>query len=155
MSEPTALPAIEELLPHRDTMLLLDRVTGFKDATTTAEYTPRRSAWYADARGHMPAWIGIELMAQTVAAHVGLTKRLVGEPPKMGALLGTRSYRSAVPHFKVNETLLICATMVYRDASGLGAYDCAIAGQDTELATATLKVFEPEDFQSFMNGSLP
>jgi predicted hotdog family 3-hydroxylacyl-ACP dehydratase len=102
----------------------------------------------------MPAWIGIELMAQTIAAHIGLLKRRDGAPLKQGALLGTRSYRSTVPSFAANEILCVHATMSYRDASGLGAYDCRISRGDNVLATATIKVFEPGDFQVFLQESL-
>jgi predicted hotdog family 3-hydroxylacyl-ACP dehydratase len=153
MNATNPLPPIEHLLPHRGTMLLLDRVVDFAGASAATEYVPRPDAWYADEEGNMPAWIGIELMAQTVATHVGLLKRAEGSPPKHGALLGTRSYRSAVPSFQAGEKLRICATMRFRDASGLGAYDCNIARGGEEIATATVKVFEPEDFQSFLQGS--
>lgn len=150
---PTAdLPPIKDILPHRATMLLLDRMTGFSKECGSAEYSPRSTEWYADAQGNMPAWIGIELMAQTIAAHVGLQKRGEGAPPKQGALLGTRSYRSTVPAFKAGETLRIQTRVIYRDDSGLGAYDCSIARNDEALATATLKVYEPDDFETFLQG---
>lgn len=136
-------------------MLLLDRVIAFENKSTTAEYTPRDDAWYADEQGNMPAWIGIELMAQAIASHIGLLKRREGEPLKQGALLGTRSYRSRVPSFATNEILHVHAIMSYRDASGIGAYDCRISRGDEVLATATIKVFEPDDFQAFVQDSLP
>ncbi|MGH6627203.1 MAG: beta-hydroxyacyl-ACP dehydratase [Burkholderiaceae bacterium] len=153
MSAPPSLPPVEDLLPHRDSMLLLDCVTDFGGESTTAQYTPRAAAWYADAQGHMPAWIGIELMAQTVAAHVGLVKRQQGAAPKQGVLLGTRSYRSTIPSFAADQPLRIHVTMIFSDASGLGAYDCSIGRGDEPLATATLKVFEPDDFETFLQGS--
>jgi predicted hotdog family 3-hydroxylacyl-ACP dehydratase len=67
-----ALPPIEQLIPHRGTMLLLDAVSACSDESLTALAKVRGDAWYADADGAMPAWIGIELMAQAIAAHVGL-----------------------------------------------------------------------------------
>lgn len=151
---PADFPPIEELLPHRGTMLLLDRMSAFTAESGSAEYTPRRDEWYVDAEGQMPAWIGIELMAQTIAAHVGLLRRHEAAPTKQGALLGTRSYRSTLPAFCPDETLRIEATLVYRDESGLGAYDCAIVRGDETVATATLKVYEPDDFQTFLQGNL-
>ena len=71
-----AWPPIEEVLPHRGTMLLLDAVEDYAPTHACCSYTPRADAWYADADRALPAWFGIELMAQTVAAHVGLTARL-------------------------------------------------------------------------------
>ena len=154
-----ALPPISELLPHRATMLLLDRVVDFADDTLVAEYAPRADAWYADAgdAGAMPGWIGIELMAQAIAAHVALKKRAAGLPPKMGALLGTRSYRMlrpALASFAAGRPLRIAVAENFRDASGLAAYDCRIEDSAGELAQALLKVYEPDDFGSFVEGNV-
>jgi predicted hotdog family 3-hydroxylacyl-ACP dehydratase len=146
------LPPIDEILPHRGTMLLLDRMIESKTDSAIAEYAPRPDAWYADSQGDTPAWIGIEMMAQTVAAHVGMSKRQAGLPPKQGVLLGTRRYTSSVSRFIANKPLRIYVNMVYSDASGLGAYECHIRSDDDELASATLKLFEPGDFDSFLKG---
>lgn len=145
----TILP-IEDILPHRGTMLLIDRVLDFRLDGVRAEYAPRGDAWYADAAGNMPAWIGIELMAQAIAAHVGLLKQHEGAPPKQGALLGARRYTAAQPAFAAGEALQIDARVIFRDETGLAAYECRIAEGGREVATATLKVFEPDDFQAFL-----
>jgi len=154
MIQAPSYPPIEELLPHRGTMLLLDRVIAFEETSASAAYAPRADAWYCDHEGNMPAWIGIELMAQTAAVHVALKKRGAGLPPAMGALLGTRCYQAQVASFKGGVALTVSATLILRDASGLGAYDCAIACGETPLASALLKVYEPEDFEQFVQGSL-
>jgi predicted hotdog family 3-hydroxylacyl-ACP dehydratase len=148
-----AFPPIEELLPHRGTMLLLDRVLECSAHSASAEYAPRSDAWYADANGDMPSWIGIELMAQTVAVHAGLIKRREGVAPKQGALLGTRRYASIRPAFAASRALRIEATLIYSDGSGFCAYECGIAADGEDLASATLKVFEPDDFQFFLEAS--
>lgn len=153
MHVPDSIPPIEALIMHRGTMLLLDRVVEFEDGMAVAEYMPRPEAWYADEDGNMPAWIGIELMAQTVAAHVALLKWFAGSLPKMGALLGTRSYRASAIGFASGRTLRIRAEMLLRDSSGLGAYDCAITLDGTTLATSILNVYEPENFELFVQGS--
>jgi predicted hotdog family 3-hydroxylacyl-ACP dehydratase len=152
MTSANSLPPIEEILQHRGTMLLLDRMIESNIDSAIAEYAPRPDAWYADSEGGMPGWIGIEMMAQTVAAHVGMTKRRGGLPPKQGVLLGTRRYTSAVSRFVANKPLRIYVNMVYIDVSGLGAYECHIRSDDEELASATLKVYEPDNFESFLKG---
>jgi predicted hotdog family 3-hydroxylacyl-ACP dehydratase len=144
------LPPIEALLPHRGTMLLLDRVLAFSAQDIAAECTPRRDAWYADARGNMPAWIGIELMAQAIAAHVGLVKRSEGKPVSPGVLLGTRRFEPAHSAFPAGQPLRVHAAISFRDESGLAAYDCRIEAAGEKLIEATLKVFEPADFQAFL-----
>lgn len=148
-----AIPPIETLIPHRGTMRLLDRIVGFDSNAAVGECTPCADAWYAegDVPG-MPAWIGLELMAQTIAAHVSLVKRRQGLPPKLGVLLGTRAYRAESAVFAAGQTLRIRVSCLISDATGLGAYDCVIEGEQGVLATAVLKVFEPEDASLLLQG---
>ncbi|HEY0267793.1 MAG TPA: hypothetical protein VGC12_01015 [Methyloradius sp.] len=135
-------------------MMLLNQVISFNSECIIVEYTPQSQAWYVDAQGNMPAWIGIELMAQAIAVHAGLLKHNENINPKQGVLLGTRSYVAKTPSFEANVRLYIKSILVFRDESGLGAYDCSISNDNNEaLATATLKVFEPADFQSFLQGA--
>lgn len=145
-------PPIEALLPHRGNMLLLQRLLAADDESATCEAIPDAKAWYADVDGAMPSWIGIELMAQSIAAHVTLIARRSGNPPRPGVLLGTRAYKTEVSRFPAGKALQITARLSYRDASGLGAYDCLIADdQGTTLATAAVTVYEPEDFKRFIH----
>lgn len=154
MSATPSLPAIEEILPHRGTMQLLDRLLTFDAEGVCAEYTPRSDAWYANSDGDMPAWIGIELMAQAIAAEVGLRKLGTGVQPKPGLVLGTRRYAARRPVFAGGEALRVSATLLYRDAGGLAAYACRIVLDTEEVASATLTVFEPDDFPTFLQASL-
>lgn len=150
------IPLISDVLLHDGNMRLLDRIVDFDTEFALAEYTPKADTWYADSNGNMPAWIGIELMAQAISAHAGLLKHGSNAPPKQGALLGTRSYQANTPIFALNQPLMIQVSLVYRDISGLGAYDCIIYDQhytpndNNHLAKATLKVFEPDNFQQFL-----
>lgn len=146
-----AWPPIEEVLPHRGTMLLLDAVEDYAPTHACCSYTPRTDAWYADADRALPAWFGIELMAQTVAAHVGLTARLSGHPPRLGALLGSRAFRSQRAAFAAGTTLIVEAHLDYRDESGLASYQCRIAADGEELSSARLSVYEPDDFAHFLS----
>ncbi len=150
MSIQASMPNIQDLLPHRDNMLLLDRLLSCDDTQACAEYAPRADAWYADKNGNMPSWIGLELMAQTVAAHVGQTQRLKGLAPRPGVLLGTRRYQAAQGYFPSGQKLRIEAVRNYLDESGLGAYDCRILLDEGEVASATVKVYQPVDFSAFL-----
>lgn len=158
MMSAASQPPVEDVIAHRGSMLLLDRIVHADAESCVAEYQPRADAWYADAAGHMPAWIGIELMAQTIAAQVGVAKRGLGVPPKQGMLLGTRSYKTNCPIFTADQGLRIEARLSFRDEGGLAAYVCQIspaAAPTQVLASAILKVFEPDDFQEFLKGKTP
>jgi len=94
-----------------------------------------------------------ELMAQAIAAHAGLRGRLLGKPTRPGVLLGTRSYRADSPSFPAGARLLVSARIASADESGFGAYECSIRGPAGPLASATLKIFAPEDFAAFLQSA--
>jgi predicted hotdog family 3-hydroxylacyl-ACP dehydratase len=130
-------------------MLLVQRVLDWGPAQATVAATPQAEAWYAE-QGAMPAWMGIELIAQAIAAHVGLLARLQGKPPRKGLLLGTREYRATLPRFAAGAELRVTALQCFIDASGLGSYHGSIRLAEAEVASASVTVFEPPDFDAFL-----
>lgn len=147
------LPPIDDLLSHRGCMLLLAAVHAYDELSVQCAALPEALAWYANAQGEMPAWVGIELMAQAIAAHVALVARTQGKPPRPGALLGTRAYRSHCAHFPADAPIRIEAQQSFRDDAGLAAYDCIVKTADgVPLAEAVLTVYEPADFEQFIRG---
>jgi 3-oxoacyl-[acyl-carrier-protein] synthase-1 len=135
-------PPIEALLPHRDGMLLVDRVIESGEGRARAVLEVRAGAWYVDAQ-RMPAWIALEAMAQTVAACIGIARREQGLAPVQGYLLGTRRFRSARPGFPVGCTLEIVAERQYEEPSGIGAFECRVEVGGERVADAILTVFDP------------
>jgi predicted hotdog family 3-hydroxylacyl-ACP dehydratase len=148
------LAPIESILPHRGTMLLLAGVESWDDEFLAAVAHVDPAAWYADTRGNMPAWIGIELMAQAIAAHVGLLSTRNGQPARPGVLLGSRKYEACVPAFEQSQPLRVEARELLRGAEGHGAYECTISAGGQRLANAIIKVYQPTNFQAFIEGSL-
>jgi predicted hotdog family 3-hydroxylacyl-ACP dehydratase len=148
--EAERFPPIEDILPHRGTMLLLDSVLACADESLTAQARVQSDAWYADAQGAMPAWIGIELMAQAIAAHVGLLAMRAGNKARPGVLLGSRSYEMHTPAFARDALLQIEVKELLRSEEGHGAYECVIQHDGVAAAEAVIKVFQPRDFQSFI-----
>ncbi len=153
-AQETPFPPIETILPHRGTMLLLDAVEMCTDDRLVASASVDEQAWYADGQGAMPAWIGIELMAQAIAAHVGLLAMRAGGTALPGVLLGSRSYSAKIPAFGNEAKLIVEAKVLLRSEGGYGAYECAIRQGRIECAGAVIKVFQPDDFRSFIEGSL-
>ncbi|NLR76094.1 ApeP family dehydratase [Leeia aquatica] len=148
----TSYPAIETVLGHRGDMLLVHAIEHVDATQACCTAKTDSAAWYASEAGDMPAWIGIELMAQTVGVHVGMLARMQGRPPRLGALLGTRKYTAMMACLPAGKGLRIQATQAFRDDTGVGAYDCRIELADggETVAEATLTVFEPDDFQAFL-----
>lgn len=131
---------IKELMPHSGKMVLLDRVTGFDDNFLSAELAVRDDGLFGDHKT-VPAWTGIEYMAQTVAAYAGMMARRAGEPIKLGFLLGTRRYRSNASEFRVGSLLTVRVDKVMQDGN-LGVFNCRIDGAGVE-AEAMLNVYQP------------
>ncbi len=131
---------VRELLPHEPPMVLLDRAVSFEDATLIAEVDVRADSIFCQDDG-VPGWVGIEYMAQAVAAHSGCQARLEGKPPSIGYLLGTRSYECALTAFPVGKTLQVHVESLYTEM-GLGAFACRIGLGET-VASATINVYQP------------
>jgi predicted hotdog family 3-hydroxylacyl-ACP dehydratase len=142
-------PPIEELLPHRYGMLLVERLLEWDASSATVSASPSAGGWYAEDGG-MPSRIGIELMAQAIASHVSVVAWSKGEPPKKGVLLGARAYRATRPYFPAGGKLTVKAVKAFSDESGMGAYDTRIELEGAEVAKARILVFEPPDFEAFI-----
>ena len=126
-----AFPAVEQLLPHRGSMLLIDEVLSYEAGSIVARAT-------MSAAG-MPAWMGLELMAQAAAACAGMEARLGDSAPRRGMLVGCRAYRAASPSF--SGVLEIKASRTASDESGFSLFDCSVTASSGEaLATGTIQV---------------
>jgi predicted hotdog family 3-hydroxylacyl-ACP dehydratase len=123
-------------------MVLLDRVVHFEGNNLTTEMTVRNDGLFGNEK-EVPAWVGIEYMAQAVAAYAGIKSTLAGEPIKLGYLLGTRRYNSNVSTIAVGTTLTLHIKNIIQD-DNLGVFDCSILGDGTEIS-ANLTVYQPPD----------
>ena len=100
--------------------------------------------------GGVPAYVGIEYMAQAVACWAGCQARMRGLPPPLGFLLGTRRYASHVPMFTCGHVLRVEARRELMGDNGLGVFACRILQGDMELAAANISVFEPPDAAAYL-----
>ncbi|MGR8998427.1 MAG: ApeP family dehydratase [Gammaproteobacteria bacterium] len=133
--------AIEELVPHTGKMVLLDRVIEYDEENMVAEAIVRDDGLFGDGRT-VPAWLGIEYMAQTIAALGGMKRRLAGKPLNLGFLLGTRRYDCNVGTFTVGSVLTVSVKRLLQD-QGLGVFECRISAKGI-LASAKLNVYQPD-----------
>lgn len=147
----TRLPDVATLVPHAATMLLLDKISAVSNNSLTSEITIRPDSTFCDGLA-VGAWVGIEYMAQTVAAFSGYQATNRGEPVKLGFLLGARSYKSKVPRFTVGQRLTIHVEQVLMSGSGVGAFDCEIFCDGHSLIKTSLTVFQPESVEDYLGG---
>lgn len=151
MTVMTAMPDIRALVPHSGQMVLLDRALGADTDNLCAEVRIHAASILADAQG-VGAWVGIEYMAQAIAAHAGWLALDRGEAVKVGFLLGSRKYEAKVSHFALGSVLRVHVHRVLQAENGLGAFECRIDIVDgmANAATATVTVFQPHNVNQFL-----
>ena len=136
--------AMDAWVPHRGAMSLLDTVVHHDDQTIVARVRVAADGPFTGADG-VPAWVGIEYMAQAVAAWSGARARTGGGSPRIGYLLGSRRYEAAVPAFEFGAELEVFAQCELMGTNGLGMFDCRITQDGRVLASGRLSVFEPPE----------
>ncbi|HEY0199070.1 MAG TPA: hotdog family protein [Rhodanobacter sp.] len=139
---------IDELLPHAGDMILLDAVTAADEEGIVCTRTVRPGGLFNDADGRLPAWCGVELMAQCVAAWAGWQAKREQRPVRLGFLLGTRHYRCDVDAFPLGSELVIEAVRSFHDDNGMAMFLCRIVAVGVH-AEARLTVFSPPDSDAF------
>lgn len=143
------MPDIRSLVPHAGPMLLLDRVVSADADNLLAEVRIRSDSLFCNADG-VGVWVGIEYMAQAIAAWAGYIARSRGEPVKLGFLLGTRRYECSRPIFVIGSLLQVHVRRAFQDESGLGSFECYIDDEQGRVATATVTVFQPHNVNDFL-----
>jgi predicted hotdog family 3-hydroxylacyl-ACP dehydratase len=131
---------VHELLPHGPEMTLIERLLSFDSARSVAQARIDENSVFFE-QGGVPAWAGLEYMAQAIAAHAGFAARLRGEQPVIGFLVGTRAYSSAVAHFPAGTQLTITVEPQIAE-TGYASFNCAI-DTDRRVATAVVSVYLP------------
>ena len=120
----SAFPEPAKLVPHAGPMCLLSRVLEHSREHTICAVDVDASVLFRDAEGAVPAWLGLEYMAQCMAAHAGL-EAAAGRRRTRALLLGSRRLRLAVDGFSAGTSLVVSARH-HRGEAGLVAFDCEI-----------------------------
>ncbi len=146
----SSMPLVD-LVSHRAPMLLLDEILAHDPGRTTCRTTIREDALFRGPDGLVPAWTGLEYMAQCIAVHAGLRARAAGRRPPLGLLIGSRRLDFHRTGFPSGQVLHIVAEHVWGE-TGLAAFACRIDDADTGriLAEGALKVFAPDNVEAFM-----
>jgi predicted hotdog family 3-hydroxylacyl-ACP dehydratase len=140
---------VDELVPHRGSMCLLDTVEDYGADWLRASVVTRRSSAFAQDEG-IPIWLGIEYMAQAAAAFAGIEPAQRGLPPAIGLLIGSRYYRAMCTFIPFDTRLDVLAKLAMHDAEDFAAYDCTVSAAGSVLAQCTLKAYRPRDLQPLL-----
>ena len=140
--------SVAELVPHSGKMSLLDNIIEYSDGWLRAEVCITVDSMFAEEQG-VPAWIGLEYLAQTVGAYSGWQERLKDGTPKLGFLLGTRKYVCSTDYFAIGSILTLTVQLEIEAANGLNVFKCVLQGEGVE-ASANINVFQPDDPDKFL-----
>jgi predicted hotdog family 3-hydroxylacyl-ACP dehydratase len=143
---------IRRFLPHSGVMVLLDRLLEVGPEDLWAEVNIRPDSMFCDAHG-VPGWVGVEYMAQAIAAYAGYAAQLCGDAVKIGFLLGTRRYEANCSSFAIGSRLKVHIHRILQADNGIGSFECHIHSAARQLASATVTVFQPADAAVFLEGS--
>ena len=96
----------------------------------------------------MGSWVGIEYMAQAIAAHAGYWR---GWPARREdrVFAGGAALRAQLPLFVDGSVLQVHVQQALQGENGLGAFECRIEMAGAVLAQATITVFQPRMQSNF------
>ena len=145
MKLPVEFEDLPQILPHRDPMILIDRVLEKGEEYLLAEVDLGKQSLFMEQSGLVPSYVGFEYMAQAISALIGMRALENNRPVKLGFLLGTRKYKTDIDYFPKNERIRVRVDISLFDDE-FGVFDCTIVSENNkELATAALKAIQPDD----------
>ena len=143
---------IRDVVPHANPMCLLDSVETYSTNSVTCLLTIQPETLFFDTSlNGVPSYVGIEYMAQTIAAFSGIHGQLAGKKTKLGFLLGSRKYAPECTVFPNNATLQVYAEQVIQEESGLFVFDCTISINNIAVVNANINAFQPPDAEAYLN----
>jgi predicted hotdog family 3-hydroxylacyl-ACP dehydratase len=150
MSIDTSQMNLADLMPHAAPMILLTSLLEVGEEHAICEVTINEQSMFFDKKSNsVPAWVGIEYMAQSISVHAGVHAQLNDQPVKIGLLLGSRRYESEVIGFEQGDCLQIRVQKLYQEANGLAGFECKILKDEQLICEAKLNVFSPQDTTQF------
>ena len=142
---------IEQVLPHEHPMILLDQLTSFSENSASCCCTiTEQSLFFDTILNGVPSYVGIEYMAQSIAAYANANELSQSRSVEIGFLVSSRKYKCEFSVFKQGLVLTINVEKIYKDESGLSAFDCNIFTDGQQIASARINVFQPENPKQFL-----
>ncbi|WP_455813250.1 ApeP family dehydratase [Pseudomonas graminis] len=135
-------------LPHASPMVLVEQVLMVSDeeAHCRVRVSPDGVlAPFLNPQGALPAWFGMEIIAQTIGVWSGWHGRQQHhQAPRPGMLLGGRGYRCQQPTFPADSVLDIRVSLLMRDEK-IGSFDGVITIDGDTWASGRLNTYQPDD----------
>ncbi|WP_158783113.1 hotdog family protein [Pantoea sp. BAV 3049] len=134
-------------LPHDEPMVLVDEVISVSGERACCRVVVSQQgilAPFLNAIGELPAWFGIEIIAQTIGVWSGWHGRQLHDgKPSPGMLLGGRGYRCNQAVFPAGAELVVTVTLLMRDEK-IGSFDGMITINGERYASGRLNTYQPD-----------
>ncbi|WP_445679394.1 ApeP family dehydratase [Radicibacter daui] len=150
MSELAGFPPVAALVPHAPPMLLIDRIAAASaNSMTVKVQVTAASLFYRPGRG-VPSHVGIEYIAQTIAAIAGYRQHLAQQKvePRVGFLLGTRRMSVLEPWFVPGSQLDVAVEGIFEDGQ-MAVFDGTVHNEGRLVVSARVNVYQPDDLRDF------
>ncbi|WP_213992854.1 3-hydroxy-fatty acyl-ACP dehydratase [Sodalis sp. dw_96] len=139
-----------EYLPHRTPMMLLDELLLIDEERAHCRVRVGRDTVlgpFLNAEGQLPAWFGIEILAQTIGVWSGWHgHRLYNTVPRPGMLLGGRGYQCKTAGFPAGALLDVQVQLLMRDEK-IGSFEGVIFIGGERYAGGRLNIYQPDDHE--------
>lgn len=136
-------------------MILVDKLLFCEGDRAKCEVIIAANHVFMQAEG-VPAHVGMELMAQTLAAMNGYQARQEGRSPDVGFLLGTPRFKTEVAFFRAGMCLHVSVGLAWGDDE-LRQFECEIRDSETSevIQKATINAFVPNDLEAYLEKERP
>jgi 3-oxoacyl-[acyl-carrier-protein] synthase-1 len=146
--------SLEQLLPHRAPMLLLDSVQHCSlERAEVQVVISAQSAFYSEENTGVPLWVGIEYMAQAIGVWEGFRKLSNKQVVQAAFLLAARDYQTSCQngdHFPLGARLSInVIPAFYDEEKRLGVFDCTITAEGLQCK-ARINAYSPLEPDKFI-----
>lgn len=147
------IKAITHYIRHRPPMLLVDEIdSADADYAATRTTISEDNLFFDTNKGGVPAWAGVEIMAQTAGVWVGMEDERDGRPPQLGFLLGSRSYEAFQAVFAKGDVLYTKVKAVFINHP-MVVFEGEMTNEaGTCLARGEFTAFRPDDVDAYLLG---
>jgi len=147
---------VEDLLPHRKPMIVLDKVEScdFEQAKIVVSFTIRKEdVFFDESLNGVASYCALEYMAQAIGCFAGLFGKSQDANYKqdLGFVLGSRNMELNISTFENGRTYKVEASKVFFDDE-LASFSCTILDENSNVcASASINVFKPNNPLKFLN----
>lgn len=145
---------LEKILPHSHPMIMIDSIDeiNVEEGYIISSVTINEDKIFFDKTlNGTDVLLGIEFMAQTIAGCSFFKYNI--DKPKIGFLLGTRSYKCSLEKFENGKTYSVKARELYCDKE-LVSYECFIYNEGIEVASAVINAYQPQNVDEFLKSGM-